>query len=393
VKELENMNIAFAKRFVAGAVVVCTVGLMPMRALGWGTEGHRIVARIAARYLDPATRDRLVELIQYDLKANQGYYFLQQREKSNAYEAKCIDLLKLAEKASLTESERDRIVSEGLGCMASWPDPPVKSQRIYTSNWHFVDIPIVMQKATGDVAAHFQFDASISPRYKYSAARDCVTDPRNGDCAIQALERLEPIVGNAISKSNEFGESMEARVEALKFVVHIIGDIHQPLHCVTDKKSIDTVNDPKDHGDLGGNTKIATWFGEAKTPYGLMNLHSIWDDGFISHTMQTMKLTEDDYIAQLVKEKVSDIARKQAGSIFDWAGQSYELAVVDAYGKLPPIDMNYEYQDRSGKTQKGGYRLGDEYYKANNDVVEEQLRLGGVRLAHVLNEIFSKVQK
>jgi hypothetical protein len=109
--------------------------------------------------------------------------------------------------------------------------------------------------------------------------------------------------------------------------------------------------------------------------------------------MQTMKLTEDDYIAQLDKETDSDLAQKQAGSIFDWAGQSYELAVVDAYGKLPPIDMNYEYQDRSGKTQKGGYRLGDEYYKANNDVVEKQLRLGGVRLARVLNEILSKAQK
>src|SRR6267143_1081094 len=106
------MNIAIAKRFVAGVVLVCTVGLMPMYALGWGTEGHRIVARVAARYVNPATRDRLVELIQYDLKTNQGYYLLQQREKSNAYEAKCIDLLKLAEKASLTEGERNSLVSE-----------------------------------------------------------------------------------------------------------------------------------------------------------------------------------------------------------------------------------------------------------------------------------------
>jgi len=183
------MNIACAKRFVAGVVVVCTVGLMPMRALGWGTEGHRIVARIAARYLDPATRDRLVELIQYDLKVSQGYYQLQQREKSNAYEAKCIDLLSLAEKTNLTESERDRIVSEGLGCMASWPDPPVKSQRIYTSNWHFVDIPIVLQKATGDVAAHFQFDASISPRYKYSAARDALAARMTSEQLAEARRR------------------------------------------------------------------------------------------------------------------------------------------------------------------------------------------------------------
>src|SRR4051794_1749299 len=98
------MNIACARGVVAGVGMVCTVSVMPMRARAWGTEGHRIVARIAARYVNPATRDRLVELIQYDLKANLGYYQLQQREKSNAYEAKCIDLLSLVEKTSLTES-------------------------------------------------------------------------------------------------------------------------------------------------------------------------------------------------------------------------------------------------------------------------------------------------
>jgi S1/P1 Nuclease len=388
------MKIIRAKKSITALLAVCLMLMMPASAAAWGTAGHRMVARIATQYVNPLTKDRLLELIRYDFKVNKDYYLAQQKAGENPNQAKCVELFSINEKTQLTESERERLLSEGLGCMAPWPDPPVKRQRPYTGNWHFVDIPVVLKRATGSsVASRFQYDAAKSTRYTYAPARDCVTDPRNGDCAIQAIERLKAIVGNPVTKDQEYGENIAARVEALKFLIHIIGDIHQPLHCVTDKKSVNTVNDPKDLGDLGGNLKIATWFGETKTPYGLMNLHSIWDDGFINRTMQTSNLTEEGYLEKLLGGLPpmgdSKLAQQQAGDIFAWAAESYSLAINNAYGKLPPIDMSYEYEDKSGK-HKGGYRLGDDYYAANKDIIDNQLRLGGVRLAGILNTILNK---
>jgi S1/P1 Nuclease len=388
------MKIMQARKSFTALLGMCLIAMQPTSVAAWGTAGHRMVARLATQYLNPITKDRLLELIRYEFKTNKAYYLDQQKTSDNPNQSKCVDLFLINDKTQLTDSERARLLSEGLGCMAPWPDPPVKRQRPYTGNWHFVDIPVVLKPAAGSLASQFAYDAANSARYTYDPARDCATDPANGDCALQAVVRLEAVVGNPITKDQGYGESLAARVEALKFLIHIIGDIHQPLHCVTDKKSPQTVADPKDLGDLGGNTKIASWFGETKTPYGNMNLHSIWDDGFISQTMKRGNLTEESYLQKLIAGLPpagnSKLTQKQAGDLSSWTTDSYSLAINNAYGKLPPMDMNYEYEDRFGKKHKGGYRLAEDYYMTNKDIIDDQLRLGGVRLARILNTILNK---
>jgi hypothetical protein len=388
------MNSSQAKKTITSLLLLSMIAMWPVRAAAWGTEGHRMVAAIATRYLNQTAQNRVLELIRYEFKVNRDYYLHQQKENPKSLQAQCVELFPLSEKQTPTAQEREHLLAMGLACMAPWPDPPVKSQRLYTSNWHFVDIPVVLQKAEGALASQFNYDAQRSTRYLYDPARDCATEAAYGDCALQAIERLRPIVGNAKTSGNPFAEDLTARVEALKFLIHIVGDIHQPLHCVTDKRDKEAINNPHDKGDLGGNLKIATWFGETKTPYGLMNLHSIWDDGFISHTMRTMNLTEIQYfnnlLAGIPPSGSAQLSVMQAGDIFKWADESYKLAVEDAYGKLPPIDMTYEYQDKKGDKHKGGFRLGEEYYQANKNIVDQQLRLGGVRLARILNELLNK---
>jgi S1/P1 Nuclease len=348
--------------------------MLPVCAGAWGTTGHRITARIAAQYLNPLARQRVIELLRADIDNNRNYY-----------QQNCPDVLPLSVKKKPTPQDTDQLLLAGLACVAPWPDPPVKNQRPYTSNWHFVDIPVV-RPAGGDPI-----------RFKYDAARDCATDEARGDCSIQAIERLRPILGNAkipAQKDHEYGEETATRAEALKFIVHIIGDMHQPLHCITDKKNTDAVANPKDLGDLGGNTKIATWFGETHTPYGLMNLHSIWDDGIIAHTMQTANLNEEQYFQKLLSglpaQGSPELAALQAGDIFAWTDESYDFGVKNAYGTLPQIDLNCEYEDKNGGKHKGCYRLDAAYYMANKDVVEQRLQRGGVRLARVLNDILGK---
>lgn len=336
--------------------------------LGWGDTGHRIVARIASKYLSPQTRSIVVDLLKADIKSNSSYY-----------QDRCPDVLALGNKAALNAPDSERFAEMGLACIASWPDPPLKWERLYTSNWHFVDIPVNLQAPNGPVVSTFD------------VSRDCRMDDERGDCAILAIRRLRPVLANS-------KEQVISRAEALKFIVHIIGDIHQPLHCVTDKKDF---SNAADLGDLGGNFKIVQfnvtgWDNNAHKDVNARwneqwNLHSVWDEGIIDATMSIDKLNEDQYLAQLLKTfatiKPEEFADLQSGDWLKWISESYQVAVEKAYN-LPAFDKDYPYVDKKGNKRSGGYVLNSDYYVANRGVVNEQLQSGGVRLARFLNESF-----
>ena len=91
-----------------------------------------------------------------------------------------------------------------LASVASWADD-ARSERPETTNWHFVDVPIAVTQ--------------------YDPARDCKKSDK-GDCIVEELERLR--------KELRCGPDAN-KADALKFVVHFIGDIHQPLHTVNGK--------------------------------------------------------------------------------------------------------------------------------------------------------------
>jgi hypothetical protein len=348
-------------------------------AFAWGGEGHHITVRIAASFLSPAARDEVIKLLKVDAVNNESYY------KQN-----CQNVLTLTKKSALSTAEKTTLLSDGLACVASWADPPVKRERPYTSNWHFVDIPIVMATSANPTL------------FTYDSARDCRADSRSGDCALQALERFQPILANFKNpavKGHEFGEELTTRAEALKYFIHIMGDIHQPMHCATDKKSKAAVNDPKDVGDMGGNLVFVTWFGVATTFFGANELHAVWDEDFIGRTMQNKKFTEPQYAQFLVKNISQDNLKSlqnQPADFLSWASESYKLSVTNAYGKLPKLDAtckvmkkeNEPLLDRNGKQVMGCYRLSEDYYNTNNPIVEQRLQAGGVRLAGLLNSMF-----
>jgi hypothetical protein len=373
---------------------LCLVMMASARVAAWGNEGHEITARIAAQFLNDKARQQILNLLMEDVKTYR--YFYEQN--------KCTIALSLSDKAGgdenkLSDSNKREFLLEGLSCIATWPDPPyVKYQRKYTSNWHFVDIPVTLRPNAKPL------------RYSYDATRDCMLDNRSreqsGDCALFALERFRAILGNAKQSDDDYRELAAARADALKFVVHIMGDLHQPMHCVTDKN----LAVKNDQGDAGGNAKIVEWLGEAQYPFGPWNLHAVWDEGIID---KTLNLSEEDkkdpakvdeketaYIASLpLPAKGSkELALMQAGDIFKWVNDSYNLAVDRAYGQLPAKDNAYKYTVKDPKTGKnvtkmGGYRLGMSYYQANKDIVDKQLMLGGVRLARWLNEDLGETAK
>ncbi|HEU4712153.1 MAG TPA: S1/P1 nuclease [Pyrinomonadaceae bacterium] len=355
-------------RYLSGSLLLifsCSV-----TSFAWGERGHRLTARIASRFLTPQSQSLIVDLLKADIVSNPAYY-----------QTNCPNVAALSNQTSLTPAEISTFIDLGLACIAPWPDPPLKWDRPYTSNWHFIDIPVDMSAPGGPTTT------------TANLARDCLMDDERGDCAINALRRFRPVLANP-------KEQPISRVEALKFIVHIIGDLHQPLHCVTDKKNF---NDPKDLGDIGGNRKIVQ-FNVPNWEHNIhkdvnarwkeqWNLHSVWDEGIIDATMNLQKLDEDKYLALLLKpvRKVSaaELAKLQSGDLFTWIADSYSIAVKKAY-KLPKFDPTYEYLDKKGNKHTGGYKLPPSYYAANGDVVSDQLLTGGLRLARFLNDTLAK---
>jgi hypothetical protein len=206
-----------------------------------------------------------------------------------------------------------------LASIASWADD-VRPHETETSNWHFVDIP---------------YDAS-----RYDPARDCQESPR-GDCVIQAIGRLRGVLADG-------SQSREARARALKFLVHFVGDIHQPLHCAE-----------RSH-DRGGNDVMVFFFGNR------VALHAVWDTSIIDKRV----FNWGEYVRYLEEEwfPKEDAAKLAKGGPVDWALESHAIAVKVVYA-IP-----------------GDFNLGEDYYKKALPVVDRQLAAAGVRLAKLLNE-------
>lgn len=139
----------------------------------------------------------------------------------------------------------------------------------------------------------------------------------------------------------------EQQREALYYLIHMLGDAHQPMH----------VGRP---GDLGGNKITVEYFGQRT------NIHSVWDSKLVDD--EQYSYTEyTDVLNNLNKDQVKQV---QAGNLNDWLYDSY-IKASDIYNDVENNrTLRYEYQ-----------------YK-NKYILEEQLQKGGLRLAKILNEIY-----
>ncbi len=138
----------------------------------------------------------------------------------------------------------------------------------------------------------------------------------------------------------------EQKVVALRFLVHLVGDIHQPLHVGGGE-------------DKGGNDVRVTWFGDKS------NLHKVWD----SEIINSQQLSYTEYADAINHPTLSQMRAWQAASVLDWAYESKDLR-SQVY-TLP---------------EDG--RLSHNYTFNNIATVELRLLQAGVRLAGVLNDIF-----
>ncbi len=163
--------------------------------------------------------------------------------------------------------------------------------------------------------------------------------PEKGD-AIQTIKRLVREL-----KAKNFTD--EDQAFALKCLVHLIGDIHQPLH----------VGNGIDHG---GNDLKLQYF-RRKT-----NLHSIWDSGIIN----SQKYSYTEYAAWLDHPSSADLMAWSSTDVMDWIRESMK------------------FRDQCYQTLNDKDRLSYQYDFDNIELVNKRLLQAGIRLANVLNEIY-----
>ncbi len=175
-----------------------------------------------------------------------------------------------------------------LASVASWADD-ARSERPETTNWHFVDVPIAVTQ--------------------YDPARDCKKSDK-GDCIVEELERLR--------KELRCGPDAN-KADALKFVVHFIGDIHQPLH---------TVNEAKGGNDIAVDLYMrgATCTGTCTPVHTPSNYHAAWDAGLINKVVWDWGAYVDRLEQGWLKGQDALVPGLDGGTAADWANETHQAA-------------------------------------------------------------------
>jgi hypothetical protein len=209
--------------------------------------------------------------------------------------------------------------NESVAMASNWPDF-IKSDPAfsYLSPWHYINLKAGLSKE----------------QVNNYLATDTVTD---------AYTKINWLSGQLKNKAL----SQDNKVLYLRLLIHIAGDIHQPMHTGRFE-------------DLGGNKIKVLWF---NNPY---NLHQIWDERLID--FQQLSYTE--YADAINYTTKAERKQWQAEPVSEWVWQSYQYA-EKIYADIKPDEkLSYQYNFK--------------YV----DILNQQLLKGGIHLAGLLNEIF-----
>jgi hypothetical protein len=297
-------------------------------SFGWGDEGHKIVATVAASVLKTEGSPTLQKL----------------------------SAILAADGTHLTDDT-------GIASEATWADKYRESSEAaaeLTADWHFVNTDYDHPNAA-QACKHPAFNGSASE----GPSPDCVIDK-----VVQFIAELK----SAQTSSQE-------QLRALQYVLHFVGDIHQPLHAIAR-------TDPAiGHDDRGGNC-VGILRGNAHTP---IKLHGYWDTGLVVEALGKDPATAATKVMALLtpanKEKWS------GGTPSDWANESYGIGKSKVYAGVidqAPAETGYVFPPFEGRPDKCGpsnvYKLDPGYDGPAKAVVEEQLAKAGLRLAQVLKD-------
>jgi hypothetical protein len=320
--------------FLIGVMaLVMTTG----RIEAWGSDGHEIVARIAAHHLTKNTRAAIAKLLNLD-----------------------------TEIPTLALDPTPDALADAMAIAATWPDR-INKTKTGTSAWHFIDIGLK------------EGQEAIAKRC--GAARNCAT----GKIAeFQLSIRANKSISSQTTTFEPF--------EELKFLIHLVGDIHQPLHAATNQ-------------DAGGNCLETSGFDETE-------LHAVWDTGLINeirkappqraskspsvHSLVSTTQVAAALDATIDQQRVNLFSQKLDPVLI--ALESHQTAIIAAYAPLKPVVQAMPgFVD--GIRPKTCVGVPDDFRKNARDTeaaynaatiqtVRTQLQMAGIRLAQTLNAMF-----
>ncbi len=208
-----------------------------------------------------------------------------------------------------------------LADVSTWPDE-VRGQPAYrhTAPWHYINLPPGLSFA--------DFEGKVNGMVQENV--------------YSALQQQEQILGSPASTRPQ-------KIEALKYIVHFIGDLHQPMHVSREE-------------DKGGNTIQLNYDGNGT------NLHALWDSKLIDH----QGLTFEQMAAAYDHATPAQIKQWQSDPLIRWIWESYQ-ASTKLYAEVDTMKSR---------------AIDDSYYEAHIGIVQDRIEKAGIRLAGVLNGIF-----
>ena len=233
-------------------------------------------------------------------------------------------------------------IADGLALASTWADE-IKKDRPETNAWHYIDI--ALQDKRDEIAAR-------------CVDQNCVT------------ARIEMYSQQLVTDKN--APDPTADLDALRFLVHFVGDVHQPLHAVSD-------------ADLGGNCEpLDPVYEKAR------NLHALWDGPLVNDINP-----DDKQLASELKTELDGFSggrRKKMteGSVDDWAWQSHKEAEKVIYKQLhipvEPVEFPANCKAAPQEILDDKITVESSYLDEMKPVVRLQLERAALRLARLLNQ-------
>jgi hypothetical protein len=284
----------------------------------WGHQGHRTVAAIAYNQLTEDERNQITAILQYH----------------PFYEEHWRPAYKTRHPQGMTFEEFAFIRAAG------WPDD-VRSEEFkddyHNGTWHYVNFPVTPPNAPN------------------------TEEPIGTGLLLDQIDACRKSVKNHTSKSKR-----EHRAIMLSWLLHLVGDLHQPLHTVA------LVNATYPDGDHGGNFFFVRRSSTAKGE----KLHGFWDN-IVGSSM------EIGDAAKLADELVGMFAKTNQmvqGDFNDWANESAQLGLRSGY-QFKGVSIP------GGKSIKFAKTLPFGYVSAAREIAREQVALAGYRLAKMIKDI------
>lgn len=215
--------------------------------------------------------------------------------------------------------------AQSLADVSTWADE-VRLDPEYrqTASWHFLNLPLGL----------------TFPEFKQRV------ESMKTENVYSVLQQQEHILVNPSS-------SRQQQIVALKFIVHFVGDMHQPMHVSR-------------AADKGGNTIQLNYNG-----YGT-NLHSLWDTKLLHQAG-----TSYERLAKKYDHPTPEQIRKwQSDPVITWVWESYELS-TRLYAEVAAMR---------------GHKINNRYYETHISIIQERIEKAGIRLAGLLNQLFERVK-